>query len=295
MIKVDAATCTAEGKRHIECTVCKEVLKEETLPKIDHNYVEIIDKEAKCTVAGAKHEECTMCHDKKASVELPALGHDYVDGVCSRCGDTDAEYRMVAVSDLTLTDVEGGVSYAIKSSNVNFTNVLVPAEIDGKKVVELAKYAFFNHKSVKSVKIEEGVTTIRSSAFDKCANLVTVVLPNTIQVIENGAFAGCTSLKNIVVPEGVTIINQRVFKGCAFESIELSDNVTEIGLLAFMDCTSLKTITLSSSVKSIGTTAFQGCDNIETVNFKGTEAEWLALVANVNNEALKNAKVNYLA
>ena len=63
----------------------------------------------------------------------------------------------------------------------------------------------------------------------------------------------------------------------------------------FDGCTNLTTIELSAGISKIGYGAFTGCDNLTTVNFKGTEAEWLALVANTNNEALKNAKVNYLA
>ena len=45
----------------------------------------------------------------------------------------------------------------------------------------------------------------------------------------------------------------------------------------FDSCTGLTTITLSNNEKRIGENAFKGCDNLKTVNFIGTQAEWEAL------------------
>ena len=92
------------------------------------------------------------------------------------------------------------------------------------------------------------------------------------------------------------IIGQRAFQGCtALKSVVLSESLVELDSNVFDGCTNLTTIELSAGISKIGYGAFTGCDNLTTVNFKGTEAEWLALVAKVNSEALNNAKVNYLA
>ena len=101
-----AATETADGAKHKECTVCKKVLETAPIPatgsththsygtdwkydgtnhwhecqcgdKADtaaHSFQWVIDKEATATEKGSKHEECTVCGYKKAAVEIPATG-----------------------------------------------------------------------------------------------------------------------------------------------------------------------------------------------------------------------------
>lgn len=59
----------------------------------EHNFIEVIDKEATCTETGLMHTECE-CGEITESVEIEALGHDYVDAKCSKCDDKKTLSQM---------------------------------------------------------------------------------------------------------------------------------------------------------------------------------------------------------
>ena len=80
--------------------------------------------------------------------------------------------------------------------------------------------------------------------------------------------------------------------------ITVPEGVKTIGSLAFQSCSSLTTVSLPKSLVAINTGAFYICNSLTTVNYAGSEAEWKKVgidydAAWVNNEALKNATVNY--
>jgi len=61
--------------------------------------------------------------------------------------------------------------------------------------------AFEGCVSLKTVKIEEGVTKIETSAFWGCGNLSKVYLPSTLNSMGENAFNKCNSLKELSLPE----------------------------------------------------------------------------------------------
>lgn len=81
-----ASSCSAEGSKHIECTVCGEVLKTESIAKLPHNYSSVI-KEATCETGGYTTYTCT-CGYTYTGDKTSAKGHDYAEGVCKNCGDS---------------------------------------------------------------------------------------------------------------------------------------------------------------------------------------------------------------
>ncbi|MBR9946181.1 hypothetical protein KE530_06970 [Clostridiaceae bacterium Marseille-Q4145] len=116
-----AATETAEGAKHKECTVCKKVLETATIPaththsygtdwkyddtnhwhececgdKADvaaHSASEwIVDTAATETAEGAKHKECTVCKKVLETATIPATGSDHTHsyGEDWKYNDTD--------------------------------------------------------------------------------------------------------------------------------------------------------------------------------------------------------------
>ena len=70
-------------------------------------------------------------------------------------------------------------------------------------------------KSIHSVVIEQGVTSIGDYAFSGCSSLTSITIPNGVTSIGNCAFIGCRSLTSITIPEGVTSIRSWAFSGCS--------------------------------------------------------------------------------
>ncbi len=61
------------------------------------------------------------------------------------------------------------------------------------------------------LKIKEGTVSISVDAFDKCANISTVQIPNTVKYIGHSAFLGCEELKSAYISESVTYIGGAAF------------------------------------------------------------------------------------
>lgn len=108
-----------------------------------------------------------------------------------------AEYESQAVPQVPF-------AYTVSNRQVTVTaylgqdrEVIVPKTIDGMPVVEIADRAFQNHKSLRAVKLPDGIRQIGWFAFSGCALLETVFLPTDLEVICYGAFENCSS--NMVV------------------------------------------------------------------------------------------------
>ncbi len=108
---------------------------------------------------------------------------------------------------------------------------------------------------VKTVIIEEGITTIGSRAFIGFYNLTNVTIPNSVTIIDDNAFYKCTKLTNIIIPEGVR----------------------QIGEYAFSNCSNLTSITLPESLLWIDTDAFAKCTALTDVNYLGTLEDWYGI------------------
>jgi len=106
---------------------------------------------------------------------------------------------------------------------------------------------FYDRDLIKNVVIEEGVTSIGSSAFESCNNLISIDMPKSIKSIGYGAFANCYSLENIVIPEGVETIDDYVFwESGNLKTVSFPKTVTSIGDECFYFCNSLEEITVDS-------------------------------------------------
>ena len=149
------------------------------------------------------------------------------------------------------------------------TSIVIPSEIDGKKVTSMGESAFF-----------------------ECENLTNIVIPNSVKCIEKNAFSGCYSLTGITIPDSVTTIGNSAFSRCyKLEDIQISDATYDIGFDAFVATAwlsaafdnddpyiilnhvlievkgdkSITNFTIPDSVTSIAGAAFRGFNNLTTV------------------------------
>ena len=122
---------------------------------------------------------------------------------------------------------------------------------------DMADYSFGNsspfdsNSNIKSVIIENSVTSIDSCAFDGCTSLTSVTIPNSVTSIGDCAFYNCTSLTSVTIPDSVTNIGAFAFCACtSLTSVTIPDSVTSIGRDVFYYCTSLKSIEVLDNNKN---------------------------------------------
>ncbi len=86
--------------------------------------------------------------------------------------------------------VYGAMNQGTESVDIPFTHL-------GKTVEGIVYNAFSECKSLKSVTIAEGLTSVSARAFADCTALTEITLPVSVKVIDSNAFAGCSALKTV--------------------------------------------------------------------------------------------------
>ena len=113
LISTTAATCTAAGEEHYECSGCGES-KTEAIDALGHSYGEAVETVAPdCVNAGEQESTCSVCGDVKTET-VKALGHNFVDGACDVCGE--AQPLEVTIETFANTGVLDG------STSISWTN-----------------------------------------------------------------------------------------------------------------------------------------------------------------------------
>ncbi len=121
---------------------------------------------------------------------------------------------------------------------------------------EIGKYAFAE-TAIASVSLPDGVTSLGSHAFSKCASLTTVSLGNGLTTVGDYAFADCKKLTSLTLGNRLTAIGDRAFDSAGLTSLVLPATVQTIGEWSFFNCP-LTTLTLNDGLQSIGSRAFYG-------------------------------------
>ena len=150
-------------------------------------------------------------------------------------------------------------------------SIVIPSEIDGKKVTVIGNSAFYGFKSLKNIEIPDGITSIENYAFCQCWSITSLSVPESVTSIGTGAFRFCGDLKEIKLPSNLTVLSDSLFGADAnleyitfgdaekTDTVIIPETVQKMGNYVFMNCEKIKNIKLPSNLKSIGKTCFQGC------------------------------------
>ena len=84
--------------------------------------------------------------------------------------------------------------------------------------------------------------------------------------IGESAFELCAELVNINIPDSVNVFDRECFGGCKkLEHINFPDGTRKLASFAFKDCAKLKTVAIPSSVTELCTGVFENCRGIERI------------------------------
>ena len=159
--------------------------------------------------------------------------------------------------------------------------------------------------------IPKGIEIISANSLSHCGSLTSVTIPNSVTFIGDGAFWNCTNLTSVKIEDGEEILEfstpnkSRPFSFCPLETLylgrninysksyspfseietlttlEISNNVTEIGNSAFLGCCGLTSVFFPNSVLTIDQYAFKGCKNLTSISIPNS-------VTSINQYAFQN-------
>ena len=178
----------------------------------------------------------------------------------------DALVKAICITNWD-TDGDGELSYEEAAAVTT-----IGTEFNGKGIFAFDELQYFT-----------GMTSIPSSAFSDCSELLSIKLPDNIISINDNAFVRCQSLREIHLPANIESIGYRAFRSCkklATVIFEKSSQLKTIGggyhsdidYGAFSYCTALTSIEIPASVETIEASAFMNCSSLTTITFeKGSQ------------------------
>ena len=183
-------------------------------------------------------------------------------------------YRSMIDDEYDLVPDSGGFADPIGVGGIPFS----PRRVTLTSCTSIPRNAFDNCAMLTEITLPESVTSIGESAFYGCTGLTSITIPDGVTSICSGAFSRCMGLTSITIPESVTSIENDTFQCCTgLASITIPDSVTSIGERAFYGCTGLSSITIPDGVTSIGEDAFYECTGLTSITIPDgvtTIGEW---------------------
>lgn len=194
------STCTTEGSRYKECSLCQQKLETEKIPTTPHSAgAWIVDKKATCTAEGTQHQECSQCKEKLLYITVAKADHKVkpvsgISATTSATGKTEGQWCSVCGTNVQKQFVIPIVdsvpyTYVVNSDNRSCTitgversvgkELILPDTLAGYTVTAIGSNAFAGDKAITTVYIPDSVISIGEKAFNGCSALTNITYANT--------------------------------------------------------------------------------------------------------------------
>lgn len=235
---------------------------------------------------------CLMFNSLASLQIANAISNDDIENQTTSVNLDDFKYQR--------NDYYGGLEITYYSGK--YSEVTIPTEINGKRVVAISKDAFRENVNITKINIPDTIKNIDTYAFSGCKNLESIyafdgnpyfvaidgvlyskdktqliyypegkkdssfTIPDNVIIVAESAFYNNKNIESITIPSSVKAIEALAFRGCEkINNIVIPDGITQISSCLFWCCTNLTDITLPDSVTSIEDNAFRCCSNLETI------------------------------
>lgn len=241
--------------------------------------------------------------DNITSVTIPASVTSIGEGAFRLCnklstvnyGGTANKWNAISIGDDNDNLTGANINYAGITWTYNNGTLTISGTGDVDDYNNSSAPWYDHRYDTTKIVVSNGVTGIGEGAFRYFTELTSVSLPGSLKSIGAYAFRGCSSLKSVVIPDSVTSIGEGAFYRCtALTTATVSNSVSRISYGTFMSCENLISVTIPNSVKSIGEKAFYNCGSLTDVYYKGSAAQWNAVMVGLDNDSLQNANIYFV-
>ena len=182
----------------------------------------------------------------------------------------DVDTRVLTIEVL---DPEKGSGTISRLTSMRLFSGLVQTLVIGEGITDIRSGAFENCIELTSVSLPEGLESIGQRAFLACTALESIEIPDSVTSIGDGAFHQCIHLKTVRLPAGLTALGEHTFAYCAeLEDIVLPDSLTELGIEVFTGCTGLRSVNLPAGLTEIPGYCFYDCTSLTSVRYARTQS-----------------------
>ena len=184
------------------------------------------DKTVTATSNDNKKAETQNNDDKDAKKEETKESYKSADDITM---DDLNNHEETSADDFEYGDGPDG-SVVIDGYTGDDPIVVIPDEIDGKKVVDFGK-TFLNNQDVVAIKIGNNVEKVCGGAFVNCPSLKYLVSGENVKSFEGGSFSGCFDLEIIELNDGLESYgekNRQITKAGKGTEVNIPSSVTEI-------------------------------------------------------------------
>ena len=183
------------------------------------------------------------------------------------CGENLTWSLDIETGILTISGTGDMYNYSVSEAAPWYSHQpYIKSVVINDGVTSIGNYAFTDLPNLTKVTMADTVLTIGKSAFEDCVRLRKAeISKNTVSICEN-AFHNCESLTSAIIPDSVTNMGSSAFGFCdALESVIIGDGLESISGHCFYSCGKLEYIEIGSNVTKIGSNSFAWCDNLKTV------------------------------
>lgn len=191
--------------------------------------------------------------------------------------------------DYILNDSEEVIIKGLKG-NIKLADIVIPDQINGHPVTEIANYAFSNMKTLKTISFPKEMKKIGIAAF-KNSGIESVTISNNIRLVGVESFSDCSKLSKVCWESNATIsgfcfhncinlkefdfssakyIGKRAFRKSGLIKIYLEKNIECVYDAAFEDCEQLQTVDWLCNCH-IPMLCFSGCIRLTNFDFSNVE------------------------
>ncbi len=207
---------------------------------------------------------CWNLQELELPQSLESIG-DFAFAACKSLKTLTFAENLSTIGEQAFMGCQALESFAMEEGNAAFSvqdGVLF--DLEG---TELVRYPAA--KADAEYIIPDGVTSLRESAFDHCANL-----------------------KHLTTGESLTVIPWLCFQySSSLEEVDLSASVREVDYYAFMLCDNLRSVEFGDDLKTVRSYAFYGTA-LSDVYYEGSADAWQYVTVMEQNDALLNASLH---
>lgn len=234
------------------------------------------EEPASCTKAGMRaYYTCSHCEklfrdgegkeellDKDmGSLIIQKKPHDYENGICKTCGTHKPTSGLQYQNN-------GDHYMASGIGQATDTEIVIASEHDNRPVKAIREYAFQNCANVTKIYIPDSVTEIGYGAFRGCTSLAVIEGAKNVKSISNEAFDGTALMNsfNSSNDEALYIGNCLLKVKASVTEFTVKDGTTGISRNAFSACENLTSVVIPESVTRIEDETFSHCYELTDIS-----------------------------